>query len=147
MSIKYPAIFTDNIGCDKASVYYDDNKFYLEVRGCTFYCEGADFDFYTDKLDHTIQKFYLKNNELIEYVLDIRIPLGLKNDKLNKVEKFTLRIERQKNYYANSLLYEEKESVHEVKGYNFRQLIAKMKKELSKEYNLNLYTPFLAGVL
>ena len=89
MSIKYPAIFTDNIGCDKASVYYDDNKFYLEVRGCIFYCEGADFDFYTDKLDTTIQKFYLKNNELIEYVLDIRIFFTKKKKAFMKLKGIT----------------------------------------------------------
>lgn len=146
MKMKYPAIFTDNIGCDKASVYCYDNKFILEVRGCTFYCEGTDFDFYIDKHDQAGHKFYLKGNELIGYVLDIRIPLELKNDKCDKVEKFILRIERQKNYYKNSLLYEEKETVHEVKGYNFKQLIIKMKKELLKEYNLNLNMPLLLGI-
>lgn len=147
MSIKYPAIFTDNIGCDKASVYYENNKVYLEVRGCTFYCDGMDFDFYTDKIDEVVHKFYLKDNELIEYTIDIRIPFGLKNDKFNKIEKFILRIERQKNYYANSLFYEEKENIHEVKGYNFKQLVIKMKEELLRKYNLNLYMPLFAGAV
>lgn len=146
MNMKYPAIFTDNIGCDKASVYYHGNKFVLKVRGCTFYCEGSDFDFYTNEQELAIHKFDLKGDELIGYVLDIRIPLELKNDSFNKVETFILRIERQKNYYKNSLLYGEKETVHEVKGYSFKQLIIKMKKELSREYNLNLYMPLLAGI-
>jgi len=146
MSIKYPAIFTDNIGCDKASVFYDEDKFYLEVRGCIFYCGSTDFEFYTDKIDKAIRKFYLKGNELIGFILDIRIPLELKNDNFNKVEKFILRIERQKNYYENSLLYEEKDCIHEVKGYNFSQLILRMKKELSKEYNLNLCVPVSVGI-
>ncbi|MDO5516113.1 MAG: DUF6304 family protein [Clostridium sp.] len=144
---KYPAIFTDNLGCDKAKVYYDNNKFYLEVRGCTFFSEGTDFDFCTNNCEDIKHNFYLKDNELIEYVLDIRIPLTLEKNKFNRVEKFILRIERQKNYYNNSLLYDEKENCHEVQGYNFRQLIIRMKKELSKDYNLNMDMPLLAGVL
>lgn len=144
---KYPAIFTDNLGCDKAKVYYENNKFYLEVRGCTFYSEGVNFDFCTDNCKEVENMFYLKDNELIGYVLDIRIPLTVEKNKSNKVEKFILRIERQKNYYNNSLLFHDKEHSHEVQGYNFRQLMIKMKKELSKECNLNLDMPLLAGVL
>lgn len=145
--VKYPAIFTDNLGCDKAMVYYDNNKFYLEVRGCTFFCEGTDFDFCTDNIEEVQQKFFLKDNELIEYVLDIRIPLTLANKKINKVEKFILRIERQKNYYNNSLFFDDKDNCHEVQGYNFRQLIIRMKKELSKDYNLNFDMQLLAGAI
>lgn len=144
---KYPAIFTDNLGCDKAKVYYENNKFYLEVRGFTFYSEGTDFDFCTDNCEEVEKTFYLKDNELVEYVLDIRIPLTMERDRFNIVEKFILRIERQKNYYNNSLLFDDKEHFHEVQGYNFRQLIIKMKKELSREGNLNLDIPLLAGVL
>lgn len=146
MIIKYPAIFIDDIGCDKASVYYDNSRFYLEVRGHTFYCEGTEFDFYTNELSETVKKFCLKGNELINYVLDIQIPLELKNDEFNKIEKFILRIERQKNYYNNSLLFQQKESIHEVKGYDFKQLIIKMKKELSSKYNLNLHMPLAVGM-
>lgn len=134
---KYPAIYTDNLGCEKAYIYAKNKRLYLKVRNIMFFTEEYGFDFYNIDNCDAGKKFWIKDNELIGYVLDIQIPVTIEvnNKKVNK--KFILRLERQKNYYNNSLVYEEKQ-VHNVHGYSFKELLEKMKNELTKEFNFKI---------
>ena len=59
--LEYPAIYTDNLGCDKCVVYFNDKNLVLKVRGFSFYSEDYDFDFYCDDISEGKKYFYLKN--------------------------------------------------------------------------------------
>ncbi|MGN0144697.1 MAG: DUF6304 family protein, partial [Clostridium sp.] len=79
--LEYPAIFTDSIGCDKCVIYVSNSNLKLKVRGFSFYSQDYGFDFYTKNKIESRKFFYLKDNELIGYILDVRIkiPMTYKN--------------------------------------------------------------------
>lgn len=78
----------------------------------------------------------MKDNELIEYCIDIKIPLILTCSGIEYVRGFLLRIERTKNYYNNSLELDLKGEVYRVEGYNLQELLFNMNIKLPKGYNL-----------
>lgn len=136
VKLKYSALYTDNLGCEKATVYFSNGEFQLKVRGCTFKSDNLNFDFYAKDSSKVRRLFYMKDDELIEYVVDIKIPLVLTYNNSECEEEFLLRIERHKNYYNNSLSFYSKGVFYEVEGYNLLDLLVNMEKELPDEYNM-----------
>lgn len=130
VKLKYAALYTDNLGCEQATVYFSREEFQLKVRGCTFKNESLNFDFYGKNLEKFNEFFYLKDDELIDYVLDVKIPMTLYYNNEESIKEFFLRVERRKNYYNNSLSLCLKESCYKVEGYDLRELLIKMQKEL-----------------
>ena len=79
VSLKYPAIYTDSIGCEKCVVYLSDKNFQLKVRGFNFYSDQNDFDFYCESINEAKKHFYIKDNELIDYVFLLHLYFHNKN--------------------------------------------------------------------
>jgi hypothetical protein len=139
VKLKYAALYTDNLGCEQATVYFSKEEFQLKVRGCTFKNDSLNFDFCGNNSEKFNQLFYLKDDELVEYVLDIKIPITLFYNDNESTEEFLLRIERRKNYYKNSLSLCLQDTFYKVDGYDLRELLIKMHKELPKEYSMESY--------
>lgn len=78
----------------------------------------------------------MKGNELIEYFIDVKIPLILTYNGIECTKEFLLRIERNKNYYNNSLSFALKGEIYTVEGYDLQELLKKMKNKIPKEYDL-----------
>lgn len=136
VKFKYSALYTDNLGCEQATVYFLKGEFELKVRGCTFKNDSLNFDFYTKNSKKINHLFYIKDDELIEYVMDIKIPLTVVCDNNECIKEFLLRVERHKNYYSNSLSIYLEGVIYKVQGYDLQELLINMKKELPKEYNM-----------
>jgi len=136
VKLKYSALYTDNLGCEQASVYFFKGEFQLKVRGCTFKNDSLNFDFYAKNSKKIRHLFDIKDDELIEYVIDIKIPLTLAFDNNEFIKEFLLRVERHENYYSNSLSIYLEDVVYKVEGYDLQELLINMKKELPKEYNM-----------
>lgn len=134
--LKYPAMYSDELGGDKAAVYFGEDNVELKVRGFTFCSEYNDFDFYTKDTKKAKALFNLKDEELIEYVLDIRIPFIFTHDNVDTSRKLLLRIERQKNYYNNSLIFLLDDEIYKVEAYDFSQLLINMNKILPRNYKI-----------
>lgn len=147
VSLKYPAIYTDSIGCEKCTVYLCDKNFQLKVRGFYFYSDQYDFDFYCEDINETKKHFYLKDNELIDYVLDIRIKIPIIYNNTEYIEKAILRIERQKNYYNNRLIIDKKNTAECIAtGVNFKNIIYNLKSILPNEYEIKTDTRELLAI-
>ena len=146
VKLKYSALYTDNLGCEQASVCFSKGEFQLKVRGCTFKNDSLNFDFYTKNSKKISHLFYIKDDELIEYVIDIKIPLTLVCDNNECIKEFLLRVERHKNYYSNSLSIYLEGAIYKVEGYDLQELFINMKKELPKEYNMESYFSKMLGV-
>lgn len=146
VNLKYSALYTDNLGCEQASICFLKGEFELKVRGCTFKSDGLNFDFYMKDSKEINHLFYLKDDELIEYVIDVKIPLTLVCDNDECVKEFLLRVERHKNYYSNSLSIDLEGVVYKVRGYDLQELLINMKKELPKKYKLECYFPHIFGI-
>jgi len=146
VNLKYSALYTDNLGCEQASVGFSKGELQLKVRGCTFKSDSLNFDFYAKNSKKIGHLFYLKDDELVEYVADIKIPLTLVCDNNECIEEFLLRVERHKNYYNNSLSISLEGVVYNVKGYDLQELLINMKKELPKEYNMECCFSHIFGV-
>lgn len=136
VSLKYPAIYSDNLGCDKCYVYMSDENIELKVRGFSFYSENYDFDFYSENKTEVQKSFYLKGDELINYVLDVRIKIPIIYNNKKHIEKAILRIERQKNFYNNKIIIEKKDMICEATGVNFKNLIYNLKNNLPSGYDI-----------
>lgn len=136
VKLKYSALYTDNIGCEQAEIYFSENGFELKVRECTFEDNEFNFDFYAKNSNETKHLFYLKEDELIDYFIDIKIPILLTNNNQELVKEFMLSIKKGKNYYKNSLSFKLNSEIYEVEGYNLNELLKKMKAKLPKEYGL-----------
>lgn len=136
VSLKYPAIYSDNLGCDKCYVYMSDENIELKVRGFSFYSENYDFDFYSENKAEVQKSFYLKDDELINYVLDIRIKIPIVYNNKKHIEKAILRIERQKNFYNNKIIIEKKDMTCEATGVNFKNLICNLNNNLPSGYDI-----------
>lgn len=134
VKVKYSALYTDNLGCEQAQVYFLKDGLELKVRNCIFKNDDLNFDFYSNNSEKIKNIFYLKNNELVEYYIDIKIPLILTYNGIECVKEFLLRIERNKNHYNNSLSFSIKGKLYMVDGYDLKELLEKMKNKLSKEY-------------
>lgn len=135
VSLKYPAIYTDSIGCEKCVVYLSDKNFQLKVRGFNFYSDQNDFDFYCENINEAKKHFYIKDNELIDYVLDIRIKIPVIYNNIEHIEKAILRIERQKNYYNNRIIIDKRDSIEYMeRGFNLKKIIAILKRIRSRSY-------------
>ena len=146
VKLKYSALYTDNLGCEQALVCFSKGEFQLKVRGCTFKNDSLNFDFYTKNSKKISHLFYIKDDELIEYVIDIKIPLTLVCDNNECIKEFLLRIERHKNYYSNSLSIYLEGAIYKVEGYDLQELLINMKKELPKEYNMESCFSQMLGV-
>ncbi|WP_297429028.1 DUF6304 family protein [Clostridium sp.] len=134
VKLKYSALYTDNLGCEQAEVYFSKEGFQLKVRNSIFYNDNFNFDFYAKNSEDIEHLFYLKDDELIDYSIDIKIPLLLVDNNNYCVKEFLLRVERKKNYYNNSLSFSSKDLTYLVQGYNLQELLYKMKKELPEGY-------------
>ena len=141
MNLKYSAIYSDTLGCDKCYVYFEKDNIILKVRGFEFYSNNYDFDFYCDENYEVKKNFYLKDNELIEYVLDVRILLPLIENNREYTEKAILRIERQKNLYKNTILIDKNDKRYYATGINFSNIINNLKRRLPLGYEIkqNIY--------
>ena len=139
VKLKYAALYTDNLGCEQATVYFSREEFQLKVRGCTFKNDSLNFDFYGKNSKGFNEFFYLKDDELIDYVLDIKIPITLFYNNEESIKEFFLRVERRKNYYNNSLSLCLNESCYKVEGYDLRELLIKIQKELPEGCNMEDY--------
>jgi len=146
VKLKYSALYTDNLGCEQALVYFFNGEFQLKVRGCTFKNDSLNFDFYSKNSKKIRHLFYIKDDELIEYVIDIKIPLTLSCDNKECIKEFLLRVERHKNYYSNSLSIYLEGVVYKVEGYDLQELLINMKKELPEEYNMECCFSQVFGV-
>ena len=136
VSLKYPALYSDNLGCDKCYVYMSDKCIELKVRGFSFYSENYDFDFYSKNKKEAQKNFYLKDNELINYVLDIRIKIPMVCNNKKHIEKAILRIERQKNFYNNTIIIEKKDMRYEATGANLKTLMHNLNNNLPSGYGV-----------
>jgi hypothetical protein len=136
VKLKCSALYTDNLGCEQATVYFSKEEFQLKVRGCIFKNESLNFDFSLKNSNKTRHLFYLKDDELIEYVIDIKIPLTLLYNNKVCIEEFLLRIERRGNYYNNSLSFYLNGIIYSVEGYDLQELLINMHKELPEEYDM-----------
>lgn len=137
VKLKYSALYSDSIGCEKCIVYLCDKNFQMKVRGFNFYSYNYDFDFYCEDVAGARKHFYLKDNELINYVLDIRIKIPIIYNNIEYIEKAILRIERQKNYYNNRIIIDKK-SIKEyiATGVNLKNIIYNLKTILPKGYKI-----------
>lgn len=136
VKIKYSALYTDNLGCEQAEVCFSKDGLELKVRNCILKNEEFNFDFYSDDLENMKDLFNLKENELVEYFIDIKIPLLLTYNNMGYVKEFLLRIERNKNYYSNSFSLLLDNKLYMVEGYNLQELIKKMKEKIPMGYEL-----------
>ena len=141
--LKYPAIYSDNFGCDKCAVLLSDHNLKLKVRGFNFYSEDYYFDFYAENKTEAKKFFYLKDNELIEYILDIRIKIPIINKEKKHIKKAILRIEREKNSYNNKLIVEQQEQSYVVSGSDFKNILFNLKKYLPEGYDIKLDMEYL----
>ena len=146
VNLKYSALYTDNLGCEQASVGFSKGELQLKVRGCTFKSDSLNFDFYAKNYKKIGHLFYLKDDELVEYVIDIKIPLTLACDNNEFIKEILLRVERHENYYSNSLSIYLEGVVYKVEGYDLQDLLINMKKELPKEYNMECCFSQMFGV-
>ena len=145
VKLKYSALYTDNLGCEQATVYFSKEEFQLKVRGCTFRNDSLNFDFYGKNSEKFNRLFYLKEDELIDHVLDIKIPITLFCNNGESTKEFLLRIERRKNYYKNSLSFCLKDVFYKVEGYDLRELLIKMQKKLPDGYSMQDYFSYMFG--
>lgn len=136
VKIKYPALYTDNLGCEQGEVCFFEEGIELRIRNSIFRNDDFNFDFYSNDYEKIKSLFYLKDNELIEYFADIKMKLVLNYNGIECVKEFLLRIERNKNYYNNSLSIELENKLYMVDGYDLQELLNKMKKKLPREYTL-----------
>ena len=136
VSVKYPAIYSDDLGCDKCYVYQSENNIVLKIRGFKFLSEHYDFDFYCDNKFAAQKYFYLKDDELINFVLDIRVKIPIVYNNNEHVEKAILRIERQRNYYNNMIIIDTKDRKYEVTGFNLKNLMYNLKKSFPVGYRI-----------
>jgi len=134
--LKYSALYTDDLGCEQATVHFSNGEFQLTVRDCTFKNDSLNFDFSAMNYNKSKQLFYLKDDELMECVIDIKIPLTLVYKNKYCIEEFLLRIERHGNYYNNSLLLYLNGVSYNSEGYDLKELISNMNKKLPKEYDM-----------
>ncbi|MFT8349904.1 DUF6304 family protein [Clostridium saccharoperbutylacetonicum] len=134
VKLKYSALYTDSLGCEQAEVYVSKKGFQLQVRNCIFENQDFDFDFYVKNSEEAKQYFYLKEDELIDYCIDIKMPMKLKSSDQKVVKEFLLRIEKNKNYYNNSLSLNLNDQNFRVEGYDLQELLCRMNEELSHEY-------------
>lgn len=137
VKLKYSALYTDNMGCEQADVYFSKDGFQLNVRDCIFENDDFDFDFYAKNTEEIKQLFYLKENELIEYCIDIKIPIVLSCNDKKTIKEFLLRVEKNKNYYNNSLSLFLDSGIYKVEGYDLQELLSKMKDTLPVDYSLD----------
>jgi len=140
VKIKYSALYTDKLGCEQAIVYFSKGEFLLKVRGCTFKNDSLNFDFSANNCNIAKQLFCLKGDELVEYAIDIKIPLAFYYNNKECINEFILRIERCENYYSNSLSLCLEGVGYNVEGYDLQELLSNMNKELPEEYNIR-YSP------
>lgn len=136
VKLKYSALYTDNYGCERAEVYFSEDGLKLKVRNFIFEDNHLNFDFYSKNQEEIKHLFNLKEDELVEYIIEIKIPMILTYNKEELIKEFLLSIKRDKNYYNNSLSCNLNDDVYKVEGYDLKQLLKKMKNELSKEYNM-----------
>lgn len=136
VKLKYSALYTDNLGCERAELYFSQYGFQLKVRNCIFENNDFNFEFCVDGSKKNDHLFKLKDNELIEYSIDVKIPILLTCNNQELIEEFILRIEREKNNYNNSLCFYLKDKIFRVEAYNLRGLLEKMKMKLPENYNL-----------
>lgn len=136
VKIKYSALYTDDLGCEQAEVCFSKDGLELKVRNCILKNEEFNFDFYSDNSEDMKDLFNLKENELVEYFIDIKIPLLLTYNNMKYVKEFLLRIERNKSYYSNSFSLLLDDKLYMVEGYNLQELIKKMKKKIPMGYEL-----------
>lgn len=136
VKIKYPALYTDNLGCEQAEMYFSKYGLELKVRNCIFKNKDLNFDFYSNDSENIKNLFHLKDNELVKYFIDIKIPLVITYNNKEFIKEFLLRIERNENHYNNSLSLLLNDRVYEVEGYDLQELIKKMKNKIPKEYDL-----------
>lgn len=137
VKLKYSALYTDNLGCEQAEVYFSENGFELKVRNCIFEDNDFSFDFRAERADKIKYLFYLKDDELIEYFIDIKIPIIITRNNQELLRWCLLSIKRDKNYYNNSLSFNLNNQIYMVEGHDLYELLKKMKNELkTEEYNL-----------
>lgn len=127
--LEYPAIFTDSIGCEKCVMSLASSNLKLKVRG---------FDFYTKDKREVQKWFYLKDDELIEYILDVRIKIAIIYKNKDYMQKAILRIEREKNYYNNMIIFENNKKLYNVKGLDLKKILLNLNDKLPEGYNLKL---------
>lgn len=136
VKLKYSALYIDDFGCEQAEVYFSKGGFQLKVRNYIFENDSFNFEFYIKGFEGAEHVFELKDNELVQYSIDIKIPLLLAYNNNHYVEEFLLHIERQRNYYSNSLSFSSQGLIWEVEGYDLYELLHKMKRELPKGYEI-----------
>ena len=136
VKLKYSALYTDNLGCEQAIVYFSKGEFQLKVRGCTFKSDSLNFDFSAMNYNEAKQLFYFKDDDLIEYVIDIKIPLILAYNNKECTEEFLLRVERCENSYNNTLSLHLNGVNYNVEGHDLQKLLSNMNKKLPKEYDM-----------
>lgn len=147
VKVKYPAFYTDDLGCERAEIYLTKEGIELKVRNCIFNNDNFNFDFYTKNKDSVRRFFYLKDYELIEYSMDIKIPIILTYDNNKEcVIDSILCIKRHKNYYNNSLMLNLEGKSYLVHGYNLQELLYNMKEELPQEYTMECNFSCMLGV-
>lgn len=146
VKVKYPALYTDNLGCEQAELYLVKGGLQLKVRNCIFFDNNFNFDFYAKNKNSAKRFFYLKNEELIEYAMDIKIPIILTYDNKECIKDSILCIKRNKNFYDNSLLLNLDEKSYFVQGYDLQELLYKMKEELSGKYTMEANFSCMFGV-
>lgn len=149
VKLKYAALYTDNLGCEQARVHFSEDGFKFKVRNCIFEDNDFNFDFYAKNPDEIKHLFYLKEDELIEYFIDIKIPMILTYNNQEAIKEFLLSIKRDKNHYNNSLSFNLNDEIYKVEGYDLHELLKKMKNELPIEYNLesNFSALFRVGII
>lgn len=136
--LEYPAIFTDSIGCEKCVLSLSSSNLKLKVRGFDFYSMDYVFDFYTKNKREVQKWFYLKDDELIEYILDVRIKIAMIYKNKDYMQKAILRIEREKNYYNNMIMFENNKKSYTVKGLDLKKILLNLNNKLPEGYNLKL---------
>jgi len=146
VKVKYSAVYTDNFGCEQAELYFLKGGLQFRVRDCVFYDDHFDFDFHTKNPNEYGRLFHLKDDELIEYVMDVRIPLILTYDNEECVRESILCIKRQRNSYNNMLSLNLGGKSYTVEGLNLQELLYKMKRKLPKEYAMECNFSCMLGV-
>jgi hypothetical protein len=146
VKVKYSALYTDNLGCEQAELCFLKGGLQLKVRNCIFYDNDFDFDFYAKDSKDIGRFFYLKDNELIEYVMDVKIPLILTHNDKECVKQAILCIKRYKNSYSNSLSLDLNGKFYVVEGYNLQDLLSRMKERLPEEYMMECNFSCMLGV-
>lgn len=126
----YQAVYSDNYGIEKCIFRLEKGNIKMKIRNIDFESSEYDFDFFTSDAERANELFDLNDNELINFVVDIKVPLLIEDQNTVTEENAIIRLERQESFYHNRLMVKKDGITYMAEGLDLSEMLYNMESQL-----------------